>query len=157
MSGGHTHGHRSARAGVRHARRLWWAFALVGGPLVVEVVGGILTRSLALLSDAGHMLTDAVGLAMALAAIHLASRAGNHRGRSFGLYRVEILAGLANAVLLFGVAGYVLIEAIGRFGDPPDVAPGPVLAVATAGLAANLAAFWLLRSGAAESLNVHGA
>lgn len=115
------------------------------------------TGSLALLSDAGHMLTDVVGLGMALAAIHLASRAGTGHGRSFGLYRLEILAALANSVLLFGVAGYVLVEAAGRLDDPPDVPAGTVLVVAAAGLVANVMAIVLLRPGARESLNVQGA
>lgn len=158
MSGhDHAHGASAARAGARHAGRLWWAFALVGSVLVAEGVAGVITGSLALLSDAGHMLTDVVGLAMALAAIHLANRAGTHNGRSFGLYRLEIVAALLNAALLFGVAGYVLIEAFTRLGDPPEVATGAVLAVAVLGLVVNVVAFVLLRPGAAESLNVRGA
>ncbi|MER3452481.1 MAG: cation transporter, partial [Acidimicrobiia bacterium] len=99
MRGHHAHD----RAGARHAGRLGWAFAVTAGLLVAEAVGGLLTGSLALVSDAGHMLTDAAGLGMALAAIHLASRAGRLPGHSFGLYRLEILAALANAVLLVGV------------------------------------------------------
>ena len=161
MSGGHDHGHAhgasAARAGARHTRRLWWAFGLVASVLVAEAVAGFLTNSLALLSDAGHMLTDVVGLAMALAAIHLANRGGTRRGRSFGLYRLEILAALLNAILLFGVAGYILVEAIGRLDDPPEIASGAVLAVATLGLTVNVVAFVLLRPGAEESLNLRGA
>ena len=161
MSAGHDHGHAhgaaAARAGARHAKRLWVAFGLIAVFFVVEAVGGFVTGSLALLSDAGHMLTDVVGLGMALAAIHLASRGSTIAGRSFGLYRLEILAALANAVLLVGVAGYVLIEAVGRLGDPVDVPGGAILAVAAAGLAANLVAFVLLRQGSKESLNVQGA
>jgi cobalt-zinc-cadmium efflux system protein len=130
---------------------------LVVAFLVVQVVVGIATGSLALLSDAGHMATDALGLGMALAAIGVASRADAAEHRTFGLYRIEILAALANAVLLFGVAGYVLVEAILRLGDPPDVASGPVLLVGALGLAVNLVAFALLRRGATESLNVRGA
>ena len=125
--------------------------------MLVEVVGGLLTNSLALLSDAGHMLTDVVGLGMALAAIQLASRGTARRHRTFGLYRLEILAALANSLLLFGVALYVLIEALRRFGDPPDVPGVPLLVVASLGLAANLVAFALLRAGSKESLNVQGA
>jgi cobalt-zinc-cadmium efflux system protein len=94
---------------------------------------------------------------MALAAIGVASRHDAAEHRTFGLYRIEILAALANAVLLFGVAGYVLIEAVLRLGDPPEVASGPVLVVGALGLAVNLVAFALLRQGAAESLNVRGA
>ena len=125
--------------------------------MVVEVVGAVVTGSLALLSDAGHMLTDVIGIGMALAAIHLAERGSRRSHRTFGLYRLEILAALANAVLLLGVAVYVLIEAVRRFADPADVLSGWMLAVAVAGLVANLVAFALLREGAAESLNVEGA
>ena len=87
------------------------------------------------------MLTDVIGIGMALAAIHLAGRGAARTHRTFGLYRLEILAALANSVLLLGVAGYVLVEAIRRFGDPADVLGGPMLVVAVAGLAANLVAF----------------
>ncbi|MBV9950484.1 MAG: cation transporter [Acidimicrobiia bacterium] len=145
------------RAGERHKGRLAIALAVLCTFMVVEVVGGVLTGSLALLSDAGHMLTDVLGLGMALAAIQLASRAGSHPHRTFGLYRLEILAALANAVLLVGVAVYVLVEAIRRFSDPREVLAGPVLVVAALGLVANLVAFFLLRGGASESLNVEGA
>jgi cobalt-zinc-cadmium efflux system protein len=145
------------RAGERHKGRLAIALCVLCTFMVVEVVGGILTGSLALLSDAGHMLTDVMGLGMALAAIQLASRAGSHSHRTFGLYRLEILAALANALLLVGVAVYVLVEAIRRFSDPHEVLAGPVLVVATLGLVANLVAYFLLREGASESLNVEGA
>jgi cobalt-zinc-cadmium efflux system protein len=94
---------------------------------------------------------------MALAAIHVADRSQADRQRTFGLYRLEILAALANAVLLLAVALYVVVEAVRRWGDPPEVLVGPMLAVAVLGLAANLVAFALLRSGSSESLNVEGA
>jgi cobalt-zinc-cadmium efflux system protein len=125
--------------------------------MVVEVVAAFAANSLALLSDAGHMLTDVGGLAMALAAIHVADRAQSDGRRTYGLYRLEILAALANAVLLFAVAVYVIVEAARRWGDPPDVLVGPMLVVAVIGLVANVVAFALLRSGAKESLNVEGA
>jgi cobalt-zinc-cadmium efflux system protein len=153
----HSHTHGVARAGTRHKGRLLAALVVLGGVTVVEVVAGFATRSLALLSDAGHMLTDVGGLGMALAAIHVADRAGADRQRTFGLYRLEILAALANAALLFAVAIYVVVEAARRWGDPPEVLAGPMLAVAVVGLAANLVAFGLLREGSKESLNVHGA
>jgi cobalt-zinc-cadmium efflux system protein len=145
------------RAGARHQRPLFVSFLLIVGFLVVQVVVGIVTGSLALLSDAGHMATDALGLGMALAAIHAASSSFSHPQRTFGLYRLEILAALANALLLFLVAGYVLYEAASRIGDAPDVASLPVLVVGIIGLAVNLTAFWLLRSGAGDSLNLEGA
>jgi cobalt-zinc-cadmium efflux system protein len=153
----HAHGAASVRAGARHQRRLAAALALTVGFLVVQVITGIVTGSLALLSDAGHMATDALGLSMALIAIHLANRGGRDTQQTFGLYRLEILAALANAVLLFGVAGYVLVEAARRLGDPPDIASGVVLVVGLLGLAVNLISFLLLRPGASESLNVQGA
>jgi cobalt-zinc-cadmium efflux system protein len=153
----HAHGAALARAGRRHKPRLLAALVVLAVVMVVEVVAAFATRSLALLSDAGHMLTDVGGLGLALAAIHVADRAGERRHRTFGLYRLEILAALANAVLLFGVALFVLVEAGRRWGDPPEVLAVPMLAVAVVGLAANVVAFALLRSGASESLNVRGA
>jgi cobalt-zinc-cadmium efflux system protein len=159
--GGHDHGHQhshiSIRAGERHKRALALAFVLLAVFMVVEVVAGLMANSLALLSDAGHMVTDVIGVGMALAAIHLASRGSERRHRTFGLYRLEILAALANAVLLAAVAGYVVYEAIGRFGDAPEIDDTTMLVVAVLGLAANLVAFALLRHGASESLNVEGA
>ena len=161
MGEGHDHEHASAataaRAGSAYQRRLFVSFLLIGGFFVVELVGGLLTNSLALLSDAGHMFTDVVGLGMALAAIQVATAAAAHRQRTFGLYRLEILAALANAVLLFGVAIWIIWEAVQRFSDPPEVLGVPMLVVAVIGLAVNLVAFWLLREGAEESLNVEGA
>lgn len=155
---GHAHNHTHAvRAGARHKGRLLAALVVLATVTVVEVAAGFFTHSLALLSDAGHMLTDMLGLGMALAAIHVADRARIDRQRSFGLYRLEILAALANAVLLFAVAVYVVVEAVGRWGDAPEVLVGPMLAVAVLGLVANLVAFVLLRPGAGESLNVQGA
>lgn len=125
--------------------------------MVAEIVGGVLTGSLALLSDAGHMATDALGLGMSLAAIVAATRGDRSAQRTFGLYRLEILAALANAVLLFGVAGYVVYEAVVRLSNPPDILSGPMLGVAVAGLGVNLFSWWLLRPGAGESINVEGA
>ena len=157
MSHDHDHGAAALRASARHRRPLAWAFGLIVGVLVIQVVAGLLTDSLALISDAGHMATDALGLGMALAAIHAATHARTDGARTFGLYRLEILAALANAVLLFAVAGYVLYEAFTRLGDPPDVEPLPVLIVGVVGLGVNVVAFLLLRGGAAESLNIQGA
>jgi cobalt-zinc-cadmium efflux system protein len=156
----HAHGHAhgaGARAGARHKGRLLAALVVLATVMVAEVAAAFVANSLALLSDAGHMLTDVIGLGMALAAIHVADRARTGGRRTFGLYRLEILAALANAVLLFVVAVYVVVEAVRRWGDPPEVLVGPMLAVALLGLVANLAAFGLLRSGAKESLNVEGA
>lgn len=162
MSGDHDHGAGLARAGERHKGRLIAAFMLIAGFFLVEAVAGIWTNSLALLSDAAHMLTDVIGIGMALAAIQLASRfetrTGGSRSRhTFGLYRLEILAAFVNALLLFGVALWVLTEAGRRLNDGPEVLGTPMLVVAVLGLLANLMAFWLLREGSKESLNVEGA
>ena len=133
------------------------AFGALASFMVVEVVAGLLTGSLALLSDAGHMLTDVLGLGMALAAIQLATRGSERSHQTFGLYRVEILAALANAVLLFGVAVYVFAEAVRRFDDPAEVLGLPLLVVASLGFVVNIIAFLLLREGSKESLNMEGA
>lgn len=161
MAAGHDHSAacRALSAGERHRARLGLALALVAGFFVVELVIALLTGSLALLSDAGHMFTDVLAFGMALAAITAAARARRRpqAQRSFGLYRLEILAALANAVLLLGVAGYVLVEAVRRLRAPPELPAAPMLLVGTAGLAVSLVAFGLLRRGAAESLNLRGA
>ena len=157
MGAGHDHGGQAMRAGVKHRARLWWAASMLAAFMVVEAVAALTTGSLALLSDAGHMFTDVLGIAMALAAIHAAGRAATDSQRTFGLYRLEVLAALANALLLTGVAGYVLIEALRRFTDPPSVPAGSMLIVAVGGLLVNIVAFLLLRSGAQESINVRGA
>ena len=158
----HDHGLGLARAGERHRGRLVAAFVVIAVFFVVEVVAGFATNSLALLSDAGHMLTDVIGIGMALAAIQLATRFERRTDRArshhtFGLYRLEILAAFVNALLLFGVAMWVLVEAGRRIGDEPEVLGVPMLLVAVAGLIANLVAFALLREGSKESLNVEGA
>ncbi|WP_285502741.1 cation diffusion facilitator family transporter [Actinokineospora sp. NBRC 105648] len=157
MGHGHGHGIPTASASGRLAGRLWAAFGIAAAIMVVEFAVGVATGSLALISDAAHMLTDVVGVGLALAAIVVARRARSRSNRTFGLYRAEVLAALANAVLLFGVAGYVVAEAVTRFSDPPAVAGLPVLLAAAAGLVANLVSFLLLREGANESLNVRGA
>jgi cobalt-zinc-cadmium efflux system protein len=158
---GHGHGHGQAvapaSASGRYVRSLTIALCIGAGFMVLEFIVGFTTGSLALISDAAHMFTDVLGVGMALAAIILARRTGPTVSRTFGLYRAEVLAALANAVLLFGVAGYVLVEAAGRIGDPPAVPGLPVLLAATAGLVANIVSFAVLRSGAKESLNVRGA
>lgn len=152
---GHTHA-SAVSAGGRHRRPLLVAFALTAAYMAVEAVAGVLTGSLALLSDAGHMLTDVAGLGMALAAIAF-SQSRRGPSQTYGLYRLEVLASLANAVLLFAVAGYVIFEAIRRFSEPPEIAGIPLLLVASVGLVVNLISFRLLQAGAKESLNVRGA
>ncbi|MBA8825172.1 cobalt-zinc-cadmium efflux system protein [Saccharopolyspora lacisalsi] len=161
MGNGHDHGHggvgsAATSASGKYVRRLAYSFAILLAFFVLEAVVGFLTSSLALLSDAGHMLTDVLGVGMALAAI-TAARRSTRAKRTFGLYRIEVLAALANAVLLFGVAGYILYEAVGRFLRPTEVAGLPMMLTAAAGLVANLVVFAMLRAGSSESLNVRGA
>lgn len=147
----------SGSAGARYLKRLGIAFGLVATFMVVEAVAGFLSGSLALLSDAGHMATDALGLGMALAAIVAAARVRKSGTFTYGVYRLEILAALTNAGLLFAVGGYVLVEAFRRFQDPPEVLSGPMLVVAVIGLVVNVVSWLLLRQGAQESLNLEGA
>ena len=140
----------------RHRRPLLIAFGLTASFMVVEIVTGLVANSVALISDALHMGTDVLGLGMALAAVFLASRPAPAQ-RTYGTYRLEVLAALANAVLLFAVAGYILYEAVQRLRDPEAVASGAMLVVAVIGLAVNVVSFRLLTAGAKESLNVKGA
>ncbi|RFA06448.1 cation transporter [Subtercola boreus] len=154
---GSEHSHTSAvSAGGRHRRPLFIAFALTASYMVVEFVVGFSINSLALISDAAHMGTDVLGLGMALTAITLAARPATTQ-RTYGFYRLEVLAALANGILLFAVAGYVLYEAIMRFSDPPDVPGVPLFIVAIIGLTINLISFRLLMAGSKESLNLRGA
>jgi cobalt-zinc-cadmium efflux system protein len=162
MGADHDHGAGLARAGARHRGRLQVAFGLIAAYFVIEAVAGFMTNSLALLSDAGHMLTDVIGLGMALAAIQLANRfatrpEGQRSSHTFGLYRLEILAAFVNALLLLGVATWVLVEAARRLSDEPEVLGIQMLIVAVVGLIVNLMAFLLLREGSRESINVEGA
>lgn len=124
--------------------------------LIVEVIGGIMTKSLALLADAGHMLTDVGGLALALIAINYAERKATTE-RTYGYYRAEILAALANAVVLIGISVYILYEAYLRFLDPPKVESKEMIAVAAVGLVVNIAGMLILRKSSGESLNMKGA
>jgi cobalt-zinc-cadmium efflux system protein len=137
-------------------RALWMALGLTSIFLVAEVVAGLVFNSLALLADAAHMFTDVAALAIAVAAMRVARRPADAK-RTFGYHRFEILAATFNAVLLFGVALYILYEAYGRFNAPADVQPVGMLVVAALGLAVNLLSMRLLRSGKDSSLNVKGA
>ena len=154
--GTQAHAHASRSAAGAGARRLLVVLGLVATFLIVEVVGALLTNSLALLADAGHMLTDAAGIGLALLAIWFARRPATPE-RSFGYYRVEIFAALANAIILIGVAAYILYEAVRRFADPPEVVGLPMLGVAVVGLVVNLVSMRLLHAGAQTSLNMRGA
>jgi cobalt-zinc-cadmium efflux system protein len=158
VGAGHGHGGPAGgSAGGRYVRPLWLSLAVLLVFLALEVVVGVATSSLALLSDAGHMFTDVLGVGMSLAAIYAARGSGTTGRHTFGLYRGEVLAALANAALLCGVAGWVVVEAVRRFAAPPEVPGLPLVLTAAAGLVANLVVLLLLRDGARESINVRGA
>ncbi|MGC5244204.1 cation diffusion facilitator family transporter [Streptomyces albogriseolus] len=133
------------------------SFAMVGSFFVVELAYGLLSGSLALLSDAGHMAADVVALGAALVATRIATRPDTTGRRTYGSYRAEVFASLLSVLLMLGVSVYVVVEAVGRIGGGAEVASGPMLVVGVLGLAVNVVALLLLRSGAAESLNVKGA
>lgn len=152
MSAGHSHG--TAVAG--NEKKLWIVLALTGTFLIAEVIGGLLTKSLALLSDAAHMFTDVMALAIAIVAIRLGRRPADAK-RTFGYYRFEILAAAFNAVVLFLVAIYILYEAYQRFLAPSEIQSLGMLAIAVAGLFINLIGMGLLNAGSESSLNVKGA
>lgn len=154
---GQGHGHVGGHAGGRHRWRLAVSFALVGSYFVVELVYGLLSGSLALLSDAGHMAADVVTLGAALVATRIAGRPDTTGRRTYGSYRAEVFASLLAVIMMIGVAVYVVAEAVGRIGDSAEVSSGPMLLVGAAGLVVNVVALVLLRAGAEESLNVKGA
>ena len=137
----------------RHKRRLWAVFALTAGFLAVETAAALWTGSLALLADAAHMLVDAAAVLLSLVAVWFAERPATPE-KTYGYYRVEILAALVNGVVLCLLAVWILIEAYERFRSPPAVPGGPILVVAAIGLGVNLAGMLLVRGAAAESLNV---
>lgn len=148
--------HSHASVSRVHRSRLVAVFGLTLVIFGVQLVGGLLTNSLALVADAGHNLTDVVGIGLALLAIWFAGRPPT-AARTFGYLRLEILAAVANAALLFAVAGFVLFEAWQRWSEPPTVASGPMLAIALVGLAANAVSLYVLRDAQRESLNMRGA
>ncbi len=156
----HTHSHENLHhPGERVDRRpLAIALGITTTFLIVEVIGGILTQSLALLADAGHMLTDVGALALSLFAMWLAQRPATPR-RSFGFYRAEVLAALLNAASLIVISLSIFWEAFHRLSAPPEVRSAPMLLVAVAGLAANAASAWVLMRGGGHqhNLNTRGA
>lgn len=161
MGAGHDHGHAhgappGGTATAAYRGRLRVALGITLTVMVVEIVGGVLADSLALIADAAHMATDALGLGMALLAIHFASRPASDR-RTFGYARAEILAALANCLLLLGVGGYVLYEAIERFITPAGTQGGVTVVFGAIGLVANMVSLSLLMRGQKDSLNVRGA
>jgi cobalt-zinc-cadmium efflux system protein len=149
-------GGSTGTAAAKHANRLRWALALTGTYMIAEVVGALVTGSLALLADAAHMLTDVGGLALALLAIRFAAREATPQ-LTYGYLRTEVLSALTNAVVLLLLTVYILYEAYQRFLAPPEILSGPMLIVAAIGLVVNLISMRLLAGWSAESLNVKGA
>jgi cobalt-zinc-cadmium efflux system protein len=151
VHGGEGHaGHAHGVAADADADKLTIALGLIVGFMAVEVVVGVLARSLALLSDAGHMLTDAAAIGLAIVAARLAARAAKG-AMTYGLKRVEILSAQANGVTLLILAAFITYEAIRRLFTPPEVRAGLILAVALVGVAVNLAATWTLASERTDS------
>lgn len=165
---GHSHGHEHDHAhghshaghdhlhGVTDQRRIGWAFVVIAAFMVVEIVGGVLSGSLALLADAGHMISDTAALGFSWAAIHYGKRPATAR-LSYGYKRLEILAAFVNGCALFVIAAWIVIEAVRRFASPVPVIGKTMLIVAFAGLAANIAAFVVLHGGNRDNLNLRGA
>jgi len=149
----HDAGHGHA---INNEQRVFWALLLTVAFMVVEVIGGMLSGSLALLADAGHMLTDAASLALAWLAFRMGRRAPDQH-RSYGYHRLQVLAAFLNGITLFGIVVWIVVEAVLRLLEPSQVLAVPMLAVAFLGLIANAAAFLLLHPGAKENLNVRGA
>lgn len=156
MSGGHSHA-PSGHAGGRHRWRLAVSFGLVASFFGVELVAGIMSQSLALLSDAGHMAADVVTLGAALLATRIASRPDTTGRRTFGSYRAEIFASGFAVLVMIAVSIYIVVAAIGRIGSTPEVGSTAMFVVGAIGLVINVIALLLLRGGAGESLNVKGA
>jgi len=155
---GHVHGAAApmTSAGARYRGRLAAVLAITIGTLVAEVLGGILSGSLALLADAGHLLTDAIGTGVALVAVTVANRPAPAR-RSYGNFRAEILGALVNGTLLLVVSAVVLVEAVRRLVHPDPVTAGPVILLGAVALVANAVSLRLLHEGQTQSLNVRGA
>ncbi|MDY6911250.1 MAG: cation diffusion facilitator family transporter [Chloroflexota bacterium] len=148
--------HHSHHASKTNQKRLLIALSITGLMTIVELVGGLLSNSLALLGDAAHMFTDTLALGLSLFALNMAKRPPSE-SKTFGYLRAEILAALANGSILIMVSGYIFYEAYQRFSEPPEVQGGLMLIVAAIGLIANLIGISILRSGSRENLNVKGA
>lgn len=163
MSHTHSHGH-DHEAGHSHApnvnrsnqRRVLAAMCLTAGFMVAEIIGGILSGSLALIADAGHMATDAAALFLAYIAFRLSNRPAD-ADQSYGYHRAETLAAFVNALTMIALVGWIVFEAVQRFFDPVEILGGLMLWVAAGGLLVNVLAFWLLHSGEKENLNMQGA
>lgn len=153
---GHDHASAHGTSSAAHRRRLALVLGLTSAVFVLEVVGALLSGSLALLADAGHMATDALGISLALGAVTLAQRPARGR-RTYGWQRMEVLAAVGNGLLLLVVGGYVVVQAVRRVGNPPDIHSGWMLSVAVVGLVVNVASLAVLHAGHGESMNTRGA
>jgi len=153
---GHAHAHDHSHAADGDSARIGWAFVILLVFVFVEAIGGVLSGSLALLADAGHMVSDTVALGMSWLAIYIGRRPAD-AARSFGYRRLEVLAAFVNGCVLFLLTGWIFFEAVMRLRAPTPVLGPTMLAVAIAGLAANFAAFLVLNGGSKENLNVRGA
>ena len=159
MHGSHNHshaGHSHGQTNADNERRMGLAAALTGAFMFAEVSGGLAAGSLALIADAGHMLTDFASLSLAWFGFRLARRPADWR-RTYGFDRFQILVAFANGLALFAIAGWIVYEAIERLTTTPQVSGGIMVVVATLGLLVNIAAFWLLRGADRENLNIRGA
>jgi cobalt-zinc-cadmium efflux system protein len=154
--GGHAHAHGLHAGAGSDERRIFWAFIIIFVFMLVEIAGGVLSGSLALLADAGHMVSDAAALAMSWGALRIGRRPADAQ-RSYGYRRLEVLVAFVNGCALFLIAAWVIFEALRRFASPLAVLGGPMLIVAVAGLLANAVAFWLLSGGNRENLNTRSA
>ena len=154
--GGHGHGHAGHSHVPTNERKLAVAALLTGGFMVAEVVGGVVSGSLALLADAGHMLTDFASLVLAWIAMRMSRRPAD-RKLTYGFDRVSVLAALVNGLSLFAIAIWITVEAVHRFRDPQEILGGVMLWVAAGGLVVNLLSFWMLTRGESENLNVRAA
>jgi len=155
MSHLHSHSHHHTPSAANKGR-LAIVLGLTSVFLIAEVAGALFTQSLALLADAGHMLTDIAALGLALLAIRFAERPATPE-RTYGYYRLEILAALINAVILIGISAFILFEAYQRFRTPRTVQTGLMLTIAVVGLLVNVASMFILRAGATDSLNMRAA
>ena len=155
----HWHGDSHTSGALQNAdniRRVRWALLLTGTFMIVEVAGGLISGSLALLADAGHMLTDSAALGLSLFAFHMSARPADHR-RTFGYQRMQVLAAFVNALTLLAIVIWIVFEAVERLMDPPEILAGTMFAVAVGGLIVNLVVFRILHGGDQENLNMHGA
>ena len=153
---GQGHGHSHGGSGSRNEQRVAIGACLTAGFMTAEVIGGLVSGSLALLADAAHMLTDSVALIFAWAAFRIARRPSTGR-HSYGFHRVQVLAAFVNGVSLFGIAGWIVYEAFERYGQPTPILAEPMLVIAVLGLLVNVAVFYILTTADRDNLNIRGA